>query len=56
MTSSPRAPRTLLATGFALVALGAGAPGALAQELDWEACGDAGAECATATVRASTRG
>lgn len=50
MTSSPRAPRTLLATGFALVALGAGAPGALAQELDWEACGDAGAECATATV------
>jgi pimeloyl-ACP methyl ester carboxylesterase len=50
MNSSPRAGRALLATGLALIALGVGAPGALAQELDWQACGNAGAECATATV------
>lgn len=50
MNASPRAGRMLLATGLALIAVGAGAPGALAQELAWQACGNAGAECATATV------
>jgi pimeloyl-ACP methyl ester carboxylesterase len=50
MNSSARAGRTLFATGLALLALWVGAPGAVARELDWEACGDAGAECATVTV------
>lgn len=50
MNSSSHAARTLLAIGLALLALGTGAPGAGAQELEWAACGDAGAECATVTV------
>jgi pimeloyl-ACP methyl ester carboxylesterase len=50
MNSSTRGGRTLLATGLALLAAGAGAPGAVAQELEWKACGDAGAECAKVTV------
>jgi hypothetical protein len=50
MNASPHARRTLLAIGLALVALGAGAPGAGAEELEWRACGDAGAECATVPV------
>jgi pimeloyl-ACP methyl ester carboxylesterase len=50
MNASPHAGRALLTIGLALLALAAGAPGAGAQELQWEACGDAGAECATVTA------
>jgi pimeloyl-ACP methyl ester carboxylesterase len=50
MNSSPHAARTLLAAGLALLTLGASAPGALAQGLEWEACGGAGAECAKISV------
>jgi pimeloyl-ACP methyl ester carboxylesterase len=54
MSSSPRrAGRTLLAAGLAVAALAAGPSTALAghsPKLEWEPCGDAGAECATAVV------
>ena len=46
MTASPRRTRRVLAVLATLAAaLGASAPGAAAkaQELDWEACGEAGA-------------
>jgi pimeloyl-ACP methyl ester carboxylesterase len=50
MNSSARAGRTLFATSLALFAIGMGAPGAVAQALEWKACGDVGAQCATMTV------
>jgi len=50
MNSSVRVGRTLCATGLALLAVGAGAPGAVAQEREWKPCGRAGAECAKVTV------
>jgi pimeloyl-ACP methyl ester carboxylesterase len=50
MNASAHPRRTLLATGLALLAFAVGAPVAVAQALEWKACGDAGAECATAKV------
>ena len=51
MSATQRGRRRLaVAAGTVLACLAGAAPAAAAVDLDWQACGEAGAQCATATV------